>query len=88
MDDLEWLLSMIELQLEETPRWVTDKEALERISAWDRRVRTLATSVLHAKRLQRRRFVRWWDRAERLIWIIVAAGIGVAIGFFFGTLTK
>lgn len=41
IDDLEWFLQMLELQLEKTPHWVKDESRLHEIQAWTRRGRTV-----------------------------------------------
>ncbi|MCZ6742221.1 MAG: hypothetical protein O7D27_08705 [Alphaproteobacteria bacterium] len=80
VDDLEWFLDAIELQLEETPNWITDPDVLKQTLAWYRRVRSMTTSVLHGKRVKRGRFVWWRDHAATFFWILVAAGIGYYAG--------
>ena len=80
VDDLEWFLDAIELQLEETSRWITDADVLKQTLAWFRRVRSMTKSVLHAKRVARRRFAWWRDHAVTFFWILVAAGVGYYVG--------
>lgn len=53
VDDLEYFVQMMELQLDETPNWLTG-EQLHQSQAWTRRLRTAAVGALHNKRVNHR----------------------------------
>ena len=78
IDDLEWFLQMVEYQLEETPHWIKDPDTLQRHQAWDRRVRTMTTEILHNKRIAARPWLWLRQNGGKVFWIVAA----VAIGFF------
>ena len=83
VDDLEWFLQMLELQLEETPHWVTDPVQLHEAQAWTRRVRTMTTEILHSKHVAGRS-PAWWKKAgQRLIWLVLSALLGAAAATLF-----
>ena len=80
LDDLEWFVQMLELQLEETPHWVNDNDRLHEIQAWTRHVRTMTTGILHNKRVAQRR--RRLFRTS--LWSLVLVVFGWALGKYFG----
>ncbi len=79
VDDLVWFLHMLELQLEETPHWVTDEQLLHDIQAWSRRVRTMVTEVLHNKRVKAR--PRKWLLATGKSLFLLLLGAAIATAF-------
>ena len=82
IDDIEWFLQMLELQLEETPHHVKDKKVLADIQEWHRRVRTTTLSTLHNKRVADRPR-KWALRAgEKLLYIALGAIIALALRNF------
>lgn len=80
IDDLDWFLQMMEYQLQETPHWVEDKQNLHEIQAWTRRVRTMASDLLHRKRVEARKGI-WLRRVgEKLFYVL----LGVALTWIAG----
>jgi len=80
IDDLEWLLQSVELQMEETPHWVTDPKVVATHQAWNRRVRSLGSSALHNKRVRR----RLWSSVLGIAGAIGLVVLGVLLEKAFG----
>jgi hypothetical protein len=76
VDDLEWFLQMLELQLEETPHWIKDEDSLHKSLAWTRRVRTMVTEVLHNKSVVVRKRAQILGVSGKVFLVIVSATLG------------
>jgi hypothetical protein len=84
VDDLEWFLQMLELQLEETPNWIKDESQLHEMQAWTRRVRTMVVEVFHNKSLVARRRAWLLGAGGKLFLVILGAALGWALKEYFG----
>ena len=84
IDDLEWFLQMLELQLEETPHWVKDDRILQASLAWTRRVRTMTTEVLHNKRVASRKTAWLRRNAEKIFYAALGGVVGSILTWWLG----
>lgn len=84
IDDLEWFLQMLELQLEETSHWVKDERILHASLAWTRRVRTMTTEVLHNKRVAGRKTAWLRRNAQNIFYAVLGGVVGSILTWWLG----
>lgn len=73
IDDLEWLIQMLQDQLEMTPHWVRNEDQLRDNQVWTQTVRTLAKEALHSKRITERKWTWIWSNLKGAPLVILAA---------------
>lgn len=83
IDDLEWFLDMLNLQIEETPHWIEDPDVLHKILAWDRRLRSFVTEVLHNKRVANRPRAWLVKAGDKLLFVALGAVFALVIRSWF-----
>jgi hypothetical protein len=84
IDDLEWSLTAIDYQLEETPHWIKDEKRLGELQAWVRRIRAMAAEVLHNKRVGARLWAWLFRTAGGVSLVIFGTILGWALSKYFG----